>query len=600
MTFLLAFLLCITLVALALLGFHTVQLHIKLAQACAVSSAERSRLERECQQSKEQVSAVQNQYQALIAKYNEETKRWKMHINAMNNEISRLSKWKGVADAEVRAEEMVRSAQKTLEAARGEAKRIITEAEEQARKTLSEATAAAETEVTTLKEQAKSIAAEAQKKAQTLTSQAQGILDSATSQAARIVEAARNNAQAIAADAYEAKRNVSQYEEAIRALKNLLSGYGDEYLVPPQSVLDDLAESYSHTDAGIQLKRARETTRIMVRNGTAATCDYVEANRRDTAIRFVVDAFNGKVDSILSRVKSDNVGKLEQEIRDAFALVNINGKAFRDARITEEYLNARLDELRWASVNHQLALREREEQRRAKEIAKEEAKAARERERAIRDAAREEETLRRAIAHAQAEFEAATEAQKAKYEERLKEMEERLREAEERKQRAVSMAQLTTKGYVYIISNVGSFGEDVYKIGLTRRWDPYDRVRELGDASVPFEFDVHAMILHDNAPELERALHNHFLLRQVNKVNYRKEFFRVSLREIREEIERLGITTGIHWTMTAQAREYRETLAIEKAIQEDPNMREAWMKRQLSLESVEVGVGHADTDDDFE
>ena len=79
-------------------------------------------------------------------------------------------------------------------------------------------------------------------------------------------------------------------------------------------------------------------------------------------------------------------------------------------------------------------------------------------------------------------------------------------------------------------------------------------------------------------------LHTHFLLRQMNKVNHRKEFFRVTLREIREEIETLGLTTGVKWTMTAEAKDYRESMAIERAIKDDPAMREAWIKRQLVME----------------
>jgi hypothetical protein len=170
------------------------------------------------------------------------------------------------------------------------------------------------------------------------------------------------------------------------------------------------------------------------------------------------------------------------------------------------------------------------------------------------------------------------------YEERLQDMGERLKQAEERKERALSMAQQTKQGHVYIISNTGSFGEDVYKIGLTRRWDPVDRVHELGGASVPFGFDVHAMILSEDAPKLEHQLHTHFLHMQMNKVNQRKEFFRVSLREIREEIEKLGLTTGVKWTMTAEAKDYRESVAIEKAITDKPAMREAWIRRQLDME----------------
>ena len=322
----------------------------------------------------------------------------------------------------------------------------------------------------------------------------------------------------------------------------------------------------------------------MIRNGTAATCDYVEANRRETAISFVLDAFNGKVDSILSRTKHDNAGKLDQQICDAFTLVNFNGKAFRDARIVDEYLSARLDELKWAAVTQLLSLQDREEQRHIKEQIREEARAMKEQERALREAAKEEEMLQKAMAQAQEQYEHASGEQKAMYEERLRGMADRLKEALERKERARSMAEQTKKGHIYIISNIGSFGENVYKIGLTRRDDPFDRVRELGDSSVPFGFDVHAMILNDDAPALEHQLHRHFLLMQMNKVNHRKEFFRVSLKDIREEIEKLGLTTGIKWTMTSEAREYRESLAIEQAIKVDPAQREAWIKRQVYLD----------------
>ena len=377
---------------------------------------------------------------------------------------------------------------------------------------------------------ANAVASEAKEKAKSLNDEAQAILNSVTGQAAKIIEAANKKAEEIGGSAFEAMRNAALYEQTVKAMKNIIDGYGDQYIIPQQSLLDDLADGFSHTQAGQELKRAREATKVMIRNGTAATCEYVEANRRETAINFVVDAFNGKVDSILSRVKHDNAGKLEQQIRDAFTLVNYNGKAFRDARITEAFLSARLDELKWAAISQQVALEEREEQRRIKEQIREEARAAKERERAFREAAKEEETLRKGIELGQQQAEHATGEQKAMYEERLQEMAERLREIEERKQRARSMAEQTKKGYVYIISNIGSFGEDVYKIGLTRRWDPLERVRELGDSSVPFGFDVHATILNDDAPSLEQQLHKHFLLTQVNKVNHRKEFFRASLK----------------------------------------------------------------------
>ena len=129
------------------------------------------------------------------------------------------------------------------------------------------------------------------------------------------------------------------------------------------------------------------------------------------------------------------------------------------------------------------------------------------------------------------------------------------------KERAISQAQLTKAGYVYVISNVGSFGENVFKIGMTRRLEPQERVDELGDASVPFQFDVHAMIYHENAPELESRLHQVFERNRVNKINPRKEFFRVSLDEI-ETVAR-QYKADVSFTKIAEAKEYRQSLAME-------------------------------------
>ena len=141
------------------------------------------------------------------------------------------------------------------------------------------------------------------------------------------------------------------------------------------------------------------------------------------------------------------------------------------------------------------------------------------------------------------------------------------------------MAQQTRMGYVYIISNIGSFGEQVYKIGLTRRLEPMDRVKELGDASVPFDFDVHAMIRCDDAPALETALHKKFVQKQMNKVNPRKEFFRVMLNEVRAEVEKLGIQA--QWTMTAECRDWKETQAIERAMESQTHEKKAWLDTQM-------------------
>ena len=583
MTALLVFLLIVAIAGLAFLGYHAVQLHVRVGQLDAELAAQRARYDQDIKQWNDYCTAVKGQYEALVNKYNDDAKRWNEYSTALKAENQRLSKWKNMADAEVKVVEMLQTARATLEKANGDANSLISIAQQRATALLAEADQKAAAQLTIANTTASTVTAEAKEKAKSLKDEAQAILDSATTQAAKVIDVANKKAGEIAGSAYEAMKNAALYEQTVKAMKNTIEGYDDEYIIPPHSLLDGLADDFQHAQAGRELKNARECTKVMIRNGTAAACEYVEANRRETAINFVVDAFNGKVDSILSRVKHDNAGRLEQEIRDAFTLVNYNGKAFRDARITEQYLAARLAELRWAAVTQQLALQDREEQRHAKEQAREEARAMKERERALREAAKEEETMRKALEQARGRFEQATGEQKAMYEERLQEMAERLRQIEERKQRALSMAQQTKKGHVYIISNIGSFGEDVFKIGLTRRWNPMDRVDELGGPSVPFGFDVHAMILSEDAPALEQQLHGHFVLTQMNKINHRKEFFRVSLKQIREEIEKLGLA-GVQWTLKAEAREYRDTLATESAIKDNPAMREAWIKRQLDLE----------------
>ncbi len=189
--------------------------------------------------------------------------------------------------------------------------------------------------------------------------------------------------------------------------------------------------------------------------------------------------------------------------------------------------------------------------------------------------------LRKAMEKIKKEVDRATDEQKVVYEAKLLELSERLHAAEERSQRALSMAQQTRTGHVYVISNIGSFGEDVFKIGMTRRLEPQDRVRELGDASVPFEFDIHAMIFSEDAPTLERSLHKTFLKTQINKVNPRKEFFRLSLADIRNEVDRIGAET--HWTMTAAAMHYRESLAIEQAMLRSPEVQSEWVESQMEV-----------------
>jgi len=410
----------------------------------------------------------------------------------------------------------------------------------------------------------------------------ESLLRDANEQAALIIRNAKESAEKTAGDAFRALKEADALQATAEAMKNIIKGYGNSYLKPTFSLLDELAELYSFDDAGKQLKMARERTLMLFESAKAANCDYVEATRRTTAIDFVLDAFNGKVDSILTRAKSDNYGILEQQVKDAFSIVNNKGSAFRNACITDEYLEARLQELRWAVAVNALREREKQEQREIRERIREEEKARKEIEKALKEAAKEEDAIEKAMARMRQQIEKATDEQRSKYEAQMEELQQRLAEAEAKSQRAQSMAQQTRAGHVYIISNEGSFGENVFKIGMTRRLEPLDRVRELGDASVPFSFDIHAMIWSEDAPALERALHLEFVKMQLNKVNPRKEFFRVGIKALREAVERRGI--DVSWTIAAAAAEFKESLAIEERMLADPALEKEWMRLQQSYE----------------
>jgi hypothetical protein len=472
--------------------------------------------------------------------YESEAKKAQDAADALVRDLEPLRKFAGLQSEEASARRTITDAISAATALRAEAEGLLS----------------------AIRSSAADERAEASRRAKEIAVQADALLNQATRDAARMVAQAHENAEKIAGDAYTALRDQQSLEQAVKAIRNVIDGYGDRYVIPTRSLVDDLASDFGHTEAGRALAAAREQGKRMVEERQAADCSYAEATRRDTAIRFVIDAFNGRVDGILSRSKHDNFGTLEQEVRDAFGLVNLNGKAFRDARILPSYLDARLAELKWAVVAQELKQKEREEQRRIKEQMREEEKARREYERAMKEAQEEEAMLKKALERARFEVEHSNAEQRAEFQQEVALLNQRLAEAEAKNQRALSMAQQTKKGNVYIISNVGSFGDEIFKIGMTRRLDPLDRIWELSDASVPFDFDVHAMIASDNAPALEAALHAEFDDLRINKVNFRKEFFKVQLDRVREVVVNKGFEAS--FTLLAEAQEYRETQVLNK------------------------------------
>jgi hypothetical protein len=306
----------------------------------------------------------------------------------------------------------------------------------------------------------------------------------------------------------------------------------------------------------------------MISNDTAVIChtnwmvEGSEAKGRAVVKvykKLMLRAFNGESDVLISKVKWNNVNQMKERMRKLFDVINKLGGGFK-VNLNIQYFDLKWKELILEHEYQTKRQQEKEEMRAIQEELREEEKAKIEFEQAQREAEKEEENYQKVLDKARKEIELATGEKYNKLQSQIERLEIELREAQEKKERALSMAQQTKRGHVYIISNIGSFGENVYKIGMTRRLEPTDRVKELGDASVPFKFDIHAMIYSDEAPRLENELHKAFNNKKVNMLNNRKEFFNVTIDEIEQKTREIGLDA--EFSRLPEAMEYKESLAI--------------------------------------
>lgn len=244
-------------------------------------------------------------------------------------------------------------------------------------------------------------------------------------------------------------------------------------------------------------------------------------------IRLILRAYKNECEVLVTRVSWKNYESIKKKMLKCREVYNDLNESLGIV-ITKEFERLKLEELR---LVYEHAFRHQEEKellREEKEREREEAKAQRELQAEIARSEKREYEREMALTAARSELALATEAERTAYQARVEELELQLAKAHEQTERTKSMAEQTRIGHVYIISNVGSFGEEVFKIGMTRRLEPLERIRELGDASVPFPFEVHAMIFTEDAPTLERELHVAMQDARINRVNLRKEFFRTS------------------------------------------------------------------------
>lgn len=286
---------------------------------------------------------------------------------------------------------------------------------------------------------------------------------------------------------------------------------------------------------------------------------------RKDALKLALRSFNSESEYCVDNVKFNNLEKMEERIRRSFDSCNKLLNAI-DAWWKDVVLERKLQELYLA---HEYQLKRQEEKefaRQAREDQREQEKLEKE----IREARARIEKERRhftaALQKLQLRISAANDQQERDdLQTRIDELSSQNKKLDEEDRLLDYREQNARAGYVYVISNIGAFGEDIYKIGMTRRLEPMDRVDELGDASVPFRFDVHAVVFSDNAPALETKLHLHFSAGRINKINGRKEFFRADLKEI-EAVIRANYDAVVEVVHAAPAEQYRESLRLVKPL----------------------------------
>lgn len=370
-------------------------------------------------------------------------------------------------------------------------------------------------------------------------------------------------------DTYQ--REVTEYKDVIKKLdseiaekKQQIITFDDTILVQEFGLYSPRYDFISSDEYKEKLNQIRNLQKECIKkdlalsgNANWTVNDSVAKGRKmvKDMQKLLLRAFNSECDETISKIKYNNIDASIKKINSSAAAISKLGTIMKIA-ITEKYLNLKIQEA-YLALEYQLRKqKEKEEAKEARAQMREAAKLQREIEEQRRKIEKEQAHYQKALLTVLKQLESASENEKADLLAKRGELEKELGDIEislndidyrEANQRA---------GYVYVISNIGSFGKDVYKIGMTRRLDPQERVDELGDASVPFNFDVHAMIFSDNAPALETALHHAFENKKLNMVNHRREFFHVTLDEIKEVIKQ-NYDKTVEFVDVPDAEQYR-------------------------------------------
>lgn len=374
----------------------------------------------------------------------------------------------------------------------------------------------------------------------------------------------------------EQNKQISNLDKKIKDLNSQLVNVSDEIMYEDYGLYKpryDFANSSAYKG---KLSEVRSNQKEMIKNGDAGTIfnpmtlDGSEAKGRSMQkknIKQLVRSFNGECEAAINKVTKSNIEMIEKRITRSFEQLNKLNES-NGVRLTANYLDSKLDE---AHIALEYALKKEQE----KELLREQRQREKEERQAQREYAQERAKYEKDETHFQQAKDllqnkinnSKSDVEIESLKRKLADLQDKISDIQAKKVKLSDRAENPTAGYVYIISNIGSFGQNVYKIGVTRRLDPMDRINELSSASVPFKFDVHALIFTDDAYKLETELHEYFDKERVNKVNKRKEFFRLNIDEIKQILSKhKELTFDFH--EIPDAPEYRDTLLIEKKMHE--------------------------------
>ena len=364
---------------------------------------------------------------------------------------------------------------------------------------------------------------------------------------------------------------LDRLNEEINQAKSQLVVMNDAILFQDFALYEPRYDFCNSEEYKEKLQNIRDQQKQLIKNGYAVSGDktWTVNGSQSQGNKMVADmqklllrAFNSECDEVISKVKYNNIEASEKKIRTSCDAISKLGKMMHIV-ITAPYFDLKIQELYLAFEYQQKKQEEKEALKEARAEMREAAKLQKEIEEQRKKIEKEQTHYQAAHQNVLKQLEESPDNidlldKKAEIEKNLTEIEKAIKDVDYREanQRA---------GYVYVISNIGAFGENVYKIGMTRRLDPQDRIDELGDASVPFNFDVHAMIFSDDAPALESALHRAFESKKVNMINYRREFFNVTLDEIKEVVYK-NYDKTVEFIDYPDAQQYRESQKIRSLI----------------------------------